>query len=68
GFFRWIYDAFNELMANPMQFLCQEPRAMEGTGEVPDKYNPESYRAAIGEPMVIVITVFLVAVAFVMFG
>jgi hypothetical protein len=41
---------------------------MEGTGEVPDKYNPESYRAAIGEPMVIVMTVFLVAVAFVMFG
>ena len=68
GFFRWIYDAFNELVANPMQFLCQEPRAMEGTGDIPEKYNPESYRATIGEPMVIVIAVFLVAVAFIAFA
>ncbi len=68
GFFRWIYDAFNELMANPMQFLCQEPRAMEGTGDIPDKYNPDSYRAAIGEPMVIIMAVFLVAVAFIAFA
>lgn len=68
GFFRWVYDVFNELMANPMQFMCQEPRGQEGTGDVPEKYNPDGYRVAIGEPMVIIMTVFLVAVAFIAFA
>lgn len=41
---------------------------MEGSGDIPEKYNPDSYRVAIGEPMVIVMTVFLVAVAFIAFA
>lgn len=66
-FCRSIYDTFNYLMANPLRFLCLAPRAMEDTEEIPDKYDADSYRAVIGEPMIVIMTVFLLAVVFIAF-
>lgn len=62
-FFRSIYDTFNDLMTNPMQFLCLAPRAMEDSDKVPETYDADGYRAAIGDPIIVIMTVFLVAVA-----
>ena len=60
-----FYNAFNSLMANPMQFLNMEPNRLEsdGNGPVPEGYSPERYRSAIGEPMIITMTALLVAIA-----
>jgi len=64
---RVVYETFNHLMQNPMQFLCLAPRVMEGEDEIPEHYNPDSYRAIIGEPMMVIMTVFLFAVIFIAF-
>ena len=66
-FCRSIYDMFNMLMANPMRFLSLAPRALEHTEQVPEKYDADGYRAVIGEPMIVIMTVFLVAVVFIAF-
>ncbi|MBP3341358.1 MAG: hypothetical protein J6K99_02410, partial [Peptococcaceae bacterium] len=60
-----VYDGFNKLAANPMQFIGLLPRALEHDpdAEVPDKYEPDRYRTAIGEPMIITMTALLVAIA-----
>ncbi len=65
-FFRSIYDTFNKLMTNPMRFLCIEPRVMEGQERAPEGYNADSYRFAIGEPIIIIMTMFLVGVAMIL--
>jgi len=59
-----VYDGFNKLAANPMQFIGLLPRALEydPDAEVPDKYDPDRYRTAIGEPMIITVTALLVAI------
>ena len=66
-FCRSIYDTFNYLMQNPMRFLSLAPRAMEDSEQIPNKYDADSYRAVIGEPMIIIMTVFLIAVVFIAF-
>ena len=50
-----------------MVFLSLAPRAMADTEEVPEHYDPNGYRAVIGEPMIIIMTVFLFAVVFIAF-
>ena len=50
-----------------MRFLSLAPRAMEDSEQIPDKYDADSYRAVIGEPMIIIMTVFLIAVVFIAF-
>ena len=64
---RVVYDTFNQLAKNPMVFLGLAPRAMADTEEVPEHYDPNGYRAVIGEPMIIIMTVFLFAVVFIAF-
>ena len=67
-FFRYIYEVSLNLMTNPMRFLCLEPRVMEGQEKPAEGYNPDAYRANAGEPMIIIMTAFLVAVAFIAFA
>lgn len=62
-----VYDTFNYLAQNPMRFLSLAPRALEGEEDVPDKYDADGYRAIIGEPMMVIMTVFLFAVIFIAF-
>lgn len=59
-----VYDGFNKLAANPMQFIGLLPRDLETDPDaaVPENYNPDRYRTTIGEPMIITMTAFLLAV------
>ena len=66
-FCRSIYDMFNNLSRNPLQFLCIVPRSMEDRQEIPESYDPDNYRAVIGEPMIVIMTVFLMAVVYIAF-
>lgn len=68
AFFRYIYEVSLNLMTNPMRFLCLEPRVMAGQEKPAEGYNPDAYRANAGEPMIIIMTAFLVAVIFILFS
>ncbi len=62
-----IYHAFNALAAHPLQFIGLAPRALDSDNgaPVPDQYDPDRYRANIGEPMIITMTAFVMAVVFI---
>ncbi len=63
-----VYDVFNGLATNPMRFLGVEPRELSTrTSTAEDNYDADGYRAEIGEPMIITMTVFLMAVIYIMF-
>lgn len=62
---RVVYDTFNQLAKNPMVFLSLAPRALDDTEDVPEHYDPNGYRAVIGEPMIVIMTVFLLSVVFI---
>lgn len=62
-----VYDAFNYLSRNPMAYLGLGPRNAADPGSVPEDFDPDAYRAGIGEPMIIIMSVFLVAVVFIAF-
>ncbi len=65
---RVVYDTFNHLSINPMRFLGLEPRALSTrTSTAEDNYDADGYRAEIGEPMIITMTVFLMAVIYILF-
>lgn len=60
---RAVYDTFNFLALNPMRFLSQAPRKMaHSDAAIPDIYDADSYRSAIGEPMMVIMTVLLLMV------
>ena len=62
-----VYDAFNYLSRNPMAYLGLGPRNAADSGSVPEDFDPDAYRAGIGEPMIIIMSVFLIAVVFIAF-
>lgn len=69
-FWHAIYDLFNHLMKNPMQFMSLAPRVMGDSGDdedIPESYDADAYRAVIGEPMIIIMSVLLVAIVFIAF-
>ncbi|MBQ6852756.1 MAG: hypothetical protein IJO07_01105, partial [Peptococcaceae bacterium] len=59
-----VYDGFNKLAAHPLQFIGLLPRELESDNgaPVPEGYNPDRYRANIGEAMIITMTAFVLAV------
>ena len=59
-----VYDGFNKLSAHPLQFIGLLPRELESDNgaAAPEAYDPERYRANVGEPMIITMTAFVLAV------
>jgi len=66
-FFKGTYDGSRRAMGNPMKFIGQRPREMEHVdgAHAPDEYNPDAYRAAESEIIVIALIVLLLAMLFI---
>lgn len=58
---QYLYDVFIGCTSNPMKFLDSKPIYDE------ESYNPNNYRTAIGEPIMIILTVLVMAIGWFMF-